>query len=166
MDASHIRGWQVLHVRYRYKEGRWPGDDSSRRIGVAVSDSPTGPFILADEPLTDEWSIDAHPFQDSDGTWYMFYNVRNEYTRGPNDVIGCGNVVDKMVTLEKLEGRPSLVCKPEFDHEGTHEGDWYWNEGPFTMRNGNITRCIVEVFSSPRIMWHMQFLMCAEAPMG
>lgn len=148
-NADHWAAVQLWAPEVIYADGRFymyvtgtkkvdgQGDDSSRRIGVAVSDSPTGPFILADEPLTDEWSIDAHPFQDSDGTWYMFYNVRNEYTRGPNDVIGCGNVVDKMVTLEKLEGRPSLVCKPEFDHEGTHEGDWYWNEGPFTIkRNG------------------------------
>lgn len=110
------------------------GDDGVRRIGVAVADSPLGPFKLAENPLANEWSIDAHPFQDSDGTWYLYYNVRNELTTGPGGVIGCGNLVDKMVDFETLEGRPSFVCKPEFHWEGSLEGDWYWNEGSFTIK--------------------------------
>ncbi len=109
-------------------------DDSRRHIGVAIADHPLGPFQLHDQPLTTEWSIDAHPFLDSDGTWYMFYNVRNDSTRGPDGVIGCGNVVDKMLRLTTLQGSPSLVCRPEFPWEGTSAGDWFWNEGPFVLK--------------------------------
>lgn len=114
------------------RDGR--ADDEIRRIGVAVAERPEGPFRLADEPLTDEWSIDAHPFKDADGTYYLFYNVRNELTRGPGGVIGCGNVVDRMLDLRTLAGRPSLVCRPELPHEGNLEGTWFWNEGPFVLR--------------------------------
>lgn len=110
------------------------GDDHKRRIGVAVASDPLGPFVLSDKPLVEGWSIDAHPFKDADGTYYMFYNIRNEFTKGPNGVVGCGNVVDTMVSLEALEGKPSFVCKPEFPWEGSLEEHWYWNEGPFVLR--------------------------------
>ncbi len=114
------------------KEGK--ADDEKRRIGVATSTSPIGPFQFADRPLVEEWSIDAHPFKDADGAYHMFYNIRDETTRGPEGVIGCGNVVDKMVSLTELAGQPAFVCKPEFPWEGSLEKDWYWNEGPFTIK--------------------------------
>ncbi|GAF66041.1 putative glycoside hydrolase [Bacillus sp. TS-2] len=110
-------------------------NDEVRRIGVAKSDSPTGPFQLNPEPLTNEWSIDAHPFKDDDGSYYMFYNVRNEYTRGPNGVIGTGNVVDRMKDLETLTGNPTMVVKPERLEEGNKDGSFYWNEGPFVLKH-------------------------------
>lgn len=113
------------------------GDDGIRRIGVATSTCPSGPFILEAEPLTNEWSIDAHPFKDEDGSYYLFYNVRNDYTKGPNGVIGTGNVVDRMIDLKTLSGNPTLVTKPEHLWEGNKEHSFFWNEGPFVLkRNG------------------------------
>ena len=45
----------------------------SEHIGIAVSDSPLGPFKeLHDKPLFDS-SIDGHLFQDEDGTVYLYY---------------------------------------------------------------------------------------------
>ena len=42
-----------------------------KRIGVAVSDSPLGPF--EDKKVLAAGSIDAHLFQDDDGRYYLYY---------------------------------------------------------------------------------------------
>ena len=47
------------------------------KIGVAVSDSPTGPFVdLKDEPLFDPGYpiIDANVFKDDNGRYYLYYS--------------------------------------------------------------------------------------------
>ena len=47
------------------------------KIGVAVSDSPTGPFVdLKDEPLFDPGYpiIDANVFKDDNGKYYLYYS--------------------------------------------------------------------------------------------
>jgi len=49
------------------------GYDGIFRIGVAVSDSPTGPFIAQPEPIKDSFSIDPAVFKDKDGTHYMYF---------------------------------------------------------------------------------------------
>ncbi|MDQ0257245.1 GH43 family beta-xylosidase [Evansella vedderi] len=136
-EIIHENGTFYMYVTAALMNEDGSENDAVRRIGVATSDNPLGPFKLAAEPLTDEWSIDAHPFKDEDGTYYLFYNVRNEYTRGPNGVIGTGNVVDRMVDLTTLSGNPTMVVKPEHLWEGNKEHSFFWNEGPFVLkRNG------------------------------
>ncbi|KEO71921.1 glycoside hydrolase family 43 protein [Anditalea andensis] len=52
-------------------------DDENFRIGVAVSDLPTGPFIdLKDEPIFDPGYpiIDANVYQDENGKFYLYYS--------------------------------------------------------------------------------------------
>ena len=48
------------------RHGPW-----GKRVGVAVSDSPLGPF--ADKKVLAPGSIDAHLFQDDDGRLYLYY---------------------------------------------------------------------------------------------
>ena len=43
------------------------------RIGVAVSDSPIGPFKAEPEPIKGSFSIDPAVFKDDDGTYYMYF---------------------------------------------------------------------------------------------
>lgn len=43
------------------------------RIGVAVSDLPTGPFKAESEPIKGSFSIDPAVFKDDDGTYYMYF---------------------------------------------------------------------------------------------
>jgi hypothetical protein len=43
------------------------------RIGVAVSDSPTGPFIPQLAAIKQSFSIDPAVFKDDDGTYYMYF---------------------------------------------------------------------------------------------
>lgn len=43
------------------------------RIGVAVSDSPTGPFKAEPKPIKGSFSIDPAVFKDDDGAYYMYF---------------------------------------------------------------------------------------------
>lgn len=47
--------------------------DGIFQIGVAISDSPTGPFIPQDEPMKGSYSIDPCVFEDEDGSQYMYF---------------------------------------------------------------------------------------------
>jgi len=43
------------------------------RMGVATSDSPTGPFKPEAEPIKNSFSIDPSVFKDDDGAYYMYF---------------------------------------------------------------------------------------------
>jgi hypothetical protein len=43
------------------------------QIGVAVSDSPVGPFVAQPEPIKNSYSIDPAVFVDEDGAAYMYF---------------------------------------------------------------------------------------------
>jgi hypothetical protein len=43
------------------------------RIGVAISDTPEGPFKPMDDPIRGSYSIDPALFRDTDGTHYMYF---------------------------------------------------------------------------------------------
>ena len=47
--------------------------DGVFQIGVAVSDSPTGPFVPEPEPIEGSYSIDPAAFVDDDGTCYLYF---------------------------------------------------------------------------------------------
>ncbi len=49
------------------------------RIGVAVGDKPTGPFIPQPEPIKDVRGIDPNVFIDKDGQAYLYWSAGNIY---------------------------------------------------------------------------------------
>ncbi|WP_299664904.1 glycoside hydrolase family 43 protein [uncultured Polaribacter sp.] len=49
------------------------GYDDIFRIGVAISDSPTGPFKAEPKPIKGSFSIDPAVFKDDDGSYYMYF---------------------------------------------------------------------------------------------
>jgi GH43 family beta-xylosidase len=120
--------------RDRWDEGE--GDDGARRLGVARSPNPLGPFVIDDQPLLDDWSIDGHPFRDDDGQMWLFYNVRTQATR-VGEARGTGTVCDRLLAPDRLEGAPSIVTFPSQAWEGPY-GDWYWNEGPYVLKRRGV----------------------------
>lgn len=65
------------------------------RIGVAVGDSPAGPFTPQEEPIAKSYSIDPAVFKDTDGAYYMYIGgiwggqlqrYRNNEYQGEEDV--------------------------------------------------------------------------------
>ncbi len=49
------------------------------RIGVAVADKPTGPFVTQPEPIKDVRGIDPNVFIDKDGQAYLYWSAGNIY---------------------------------------------------------------------------------------
>jgi len=47
--------------------------DGIFKIGVAISDSPTGPFTPQPKAIENSFSIDPAVFQDDDGSYYMYF---------------------------------------------------------------------------------------------
>ncbi len=65
-DAAYRDGVYYLYFPARDQEGRF-------RIGVAVSQTPEGPFTAEPEPIAGSYSIDPCCFIDDDGQAYLYF---------------------------------------------------------------------------------------------
>jgi hypothetical protein len=65
-DAAEKNGSYFLYFPVKDKEGVF-------KIGVAKSNSPTGPFKAEPTPIANSYSIDPCVFKDDDGSYYMYY---------------------------------------------------------------------------------------------
>ncbi|SDM30458.1 glycoside hydrolase family 43 protein [Kriegella aquimaris] len=65
-DAAHKNGTYYLYFPAKDYDGIF-------RIGVAVSDSPTGPFAPQPDAIKGSFSIDPAVFEDEDGNYYMYF---------------------------------------------------------------------------------------------
>ena len=65
-DAAHKDGNYYLYFPAKNHEGIF-------QIGVAVSASPTGPFVAEKSPIKGSYSIDPAVFEDSDGSYYLYF---------------------------------------------------------------------------------------------
>ena len=65
-DAAHKNGIYYLYFPVKDKEDIF-------RIGVASSNSPTGPFEAEDEPIANTYSMDPAVFEDTDGKYYLYF---------------------------------------------------------------------------------------------
>jgi GH43 family beta-xylosidase len=98
-----------------YSSGSAP-EGLDQKLRVAVSDHPAGPFVDAGKLLVPDqpFSIDAHPFRDVDGQWYLFYSV--DFLEPSHDHrVGTGIVVDRMLDMCTLAGQPLVVVRPHHD---------------------------------------------------
>ncbi|MCU1635123.1 MAG: glycoside hydrolase [Cryobacterium sp.] len=113
---------------------------SGHHIRVARSDEPTGPFEDQGVNLTphEMFAIDPHPFQDVDGTWYLYY-ARDVLT-DPRP--GTQLAVDRFGGMTALMGNPAVVLAPNADWQiyarnRAMYGDvyeWHTMEGPTVVR--------------------------------
>lgn len=65
-DAAEKNGTYYLYFPAKDYDGIF-------RIGVAVSDSPTGPFIPQPEAIKNSFSIDPAVLKDEDGSYYIYF---------------------------------------------------------------------------------------------
>lgn len=115
-----------------YSAGGSPGD--IMRICVAVSSSPTGPFVDLAAPLFDDgqaW-IDAHVFTDTDGTSYLFCSQDMSY---PADNKSETYVAPLNDSLTGLAGPLTLCITPSASWE-IAGGGFRWNEAPVVVTHG------------------------------
>lgn len=117
---------------------------TGHHLRVARAGSPLGPFVDGGENLTPHelFAIDAHPFRDESGEWYLYY-ARDVLT---GERPGTALAVDRMLSPTQLAGTPTDVLRPFADWQ-LYEAqrlihgaryDWHTLEGPTAVyRNGN-----------------------------
>ncbi|MDU0354130.1 glycoside hydrolase family 43 protein [Paraglaciecola aquimarina] len=129
LDSPAVDNGQALHVKdVPWAERQMWAPDAARKgdkyylyfpakkadgmfqIGVAVSDSPVGPFTAEPEAIKHSYSIDPAVFEDDDGEYYMYFggiwggqlqNYRNhtynaDLTEPADDEPALGPIVAKM----------------------------------------------------------------------
>jgi beta-xylosidase len=114
--------------------------DKHHQIRVATSERPEGPFRDRGRVLTgdDPFTIDASPFRDDDGTWYLYY--ARDFLDG--DRVGTALVVDRMLDMETLSGDRRTVLRASADWQIYRRDremygrrwDWHTLEGPFVVK--------------------------------
>jgi beta-xylosidase len=71
-DVFHnVRGDGKFYLYYTDDDPNAPPGPLDKQVGVAVSNSPLGPF--EDKKVLTAGSIDGHLFQDDDGRYYFYY---------------------------------------------------------------------------------------------
>ncbi|MGQ1891446.1 family 43 glycosylhydrolase [Thermophagus sp. OGC60D27] len=84
-----------------------------RRIGVAISDSPTGPFSPLPKPIPGVYGIDPNLFVDHDGNTYIFWAMGGE-------LLGA-RLKDNMI---ELASEPKEITTLP---DGFKEGPWLFH---------------------------------------
>ena len=122
---------------FMHYSARW-SKNQSLRIGVAVADSPQGPFQdVFNRPMFDLGyaAIDGHVFLDEDGRSYFYY------ARDCSENILDGRheshlyIVELNDDLTSFKTKPTLIAKPEQEWELRSGPEWLWNEGPFVLKH-------------------------------
>ncbi|MDO3409859.1 glycoside hydrolase family 43 protein [Saccharibacillus sp. CPCC 101409] len=116
-------------------------EKDSLRIGVAVSESPTGPFEdVYDRPMFDFGyaAIDAHVMIEPDGRAFMYYSRDCS-----ENVVGtCREShiygVELNADLLSVRGEGKLLLKPDQEWELKSGNEFRWNEGPFVIKRGGL----------------------------
>lgn len=135
-ECYYYRGKYYLWFSANWRENP-NGELENFRIGVAVSDSPTGPFVdLYDRPLFDPGYpiIDANLYFEDDRV-YLYYS-RCCYKHKVNDceeswIYG----VEVSRDFNHVIGEPVLLLRPEqgWESRSVHTGR-RWNEGSFVLK--------------------------------
>lgn len=118
------------------------GNETFMEIRAAVSDRPDGGFVDSGRKLTtEEFAIDAHVFEDTDGARYLFYAT--DFLNHTH--IGTGTVVDRMTDFFTLEGVARPVTRAKYDWQvydpnRKEKGGvrWHTVEGAFVLKRKSV----------------------------
>jgi beta-xylosidase len=123
----------------------------SHQLRVAISDSPSGPYTDTGLPVSDPaypFAIDAHPFRDADGQWYMFYS-RDFLDWEGGAQAGTAVAVDRLVDMVRLAGDEQVVARATHDWQRFAANremygsvyDWHTLEGPVVLLHAGKYYC-------------------------
>lgn len=135
------------------------GELKSYAVGVAVSDSPTGPFTPLAEPIKDLWGIDPCVLLDDDGKAYI-YNV------GTNCLQGTplkDNLTEKADSTRKMEGLPDGFKEGPFAFK--KDGRYYLTFPWVRKENGTETLAYA-MSDKPLGPWTFKGVIMDESPTG
>ena len=116
--------------------------DNIKRVGVAVSDSPKGPFMdVDDKPFLDfgeRGAIDSHVLTDDDGRAYMYYTYALDSAPELNGSKRSEIwVVEVTPDLTKILSEPKMLFYPTQEWEFKPNRKMYWNEGPYVVKHND-----------------------------
>jgi beta-xylosidase len=126
--------------------------DKSHHLRVAVADNPAGPYRDAGRRVTDlftcPFAIDASPFQDDDGQWFLFYS-RDFLDSDEGARPGTALVVDRLVNMTQLAGEERVVMRAHYDWQRFLSDrvmygaryDWHTLEGPSVVKRDGRYYC-------------------------
>lgn len=133
-----------------YSVGR---GDKAHHIRVAASDHAEGPYrdmgVRVTNPFHIPFAIDASPFQDDDGQWYLFY-ARDFLDCDDGVRAGTAVVVDRLIDMTRLAGEERVVARARYDWQRFLENrimyggvyDWHTLEGPCTRKRNGRYYCL------------------------
>ena len=135
-EVVYRNGKFYLYYTASRKSDDWRVGEIARRIGVAVSESPRGPFVDSGQPVTPGWGIDATVFKDPDGgAEYLFYSYLYE-PRLP----GAGIVADRLTAWNSVAGHPTHITRgseawEDKDGDPNNGSVRYTNEAPTVLKH-------------------------------
>jgi GH43 family beta-xylosidase len=167
-EVAYHMGMFYLYYSAQGIEGR------DHQLRVATSTNPLGPFedsghvLVPDEPFT----IDPHPFRDVDGQWYLFY-CKDFLTLDAPYRVGTGIVVDKLVDMLTLEGKPRIAVRPHADWQlflaqrpmYDNVYDWHTVEGAAVQRHNGKYYCFYSGGAWERENYGVAYVV-ADHPLG
>jgi len=122
-------------------------DDRDHQLRVATADRPEGPFRYSGHALTadERFAIDASPFRDDDGQWYLYYARDVLDGERPGTTIA----VDRLADMTRLEGRARTLLRATGDWQRYRRDremygrrfDWHTLEGPFVVKRAGRYWC-------------------------
>ncbi len=127
--------------------------DRGHQLRVATSDTPLGPFQDVGHPLiepeTCSFAIDAHPFRDDDGQWYLFY-ARDFLDCSPDVRAGTALMAARMTSMTRLEDEGRVILRATRDWQRFEANrpiygsryDWHTLEGPFVLKHEGRYYCL------------------------
>ena len=140
-EAAYHDGRFYLYYTHGRADGRFV-------VRVAESRAPEGPYT--DAAVLQDWqdnpfAIDAHPYQDDDGAWYLFYARDYPDTEG-GAFAGTAIAVDRLASMTRLagEGRTLLRARHPWTlfeanrRMDAYGGvfDWHTLEAPWIRKHG------------------------------
>ena len=122
------------------------GAGKGHQLRAAKSEHPMGPYRDTGNALVNPrvfpFVIDAHPFQDDDGQWYLFY-ARDFLDTDNNARAGTALMVDRLTDMTTLAGEARTVLRSRFDWQRWESDrpmygetwDWHTIEGPCVRKH-------------------------------
>ncbi|WP_317168012.1 glycoside hydrolase family 43 protein [Spirosoma taeanense] len=164
-EVYEVKGKYFLFYSAQWKQNP-TREEENFRIGVAVADKPTGPFIdLANKPIFDPGYpiIDANVFFDSNGKAYLYYSrccykhpVQSEVAQQARQNGWFTEIEESWVYGIELKpdfsgvlGQPVLLLRPPVSRRD-RQADWEsrsvtardvnrrWTEGSVTFKKDNL----------------------------
>ncbi|RYX90460.1 hypothetical protein EON78_06960, partial [bacterium] len=135
-EVIYRNGKFYMYYTASKKSDDWRVGEMARRVGVAVSNSPKGPFIDSGKPVSQGWAIDGNVFKDPDGgKEYLFYSYLHE-----PKLPGASIVMDPMKSWNSVTGNLTTVSRgnqawEDKDGDENNGSLRYTNEAPTVIKH-------------------------------